>query len=549
VSSISYETSLVEEIQREVYNAREDKSCQVDLLPMDPVHRTLDQSMLQEHDKKLGGTFCLSNDQCPEDSRTFVLEEEDLQDSEDNYDEDKYGPATFVTDGPSSVLLQSHDSSSNNGGTVTLSVNRSPSLVSCNQEYNSSPVRTMEQQLNTFLSSELVDQCCQTSQSFVNNCKSSNYNTSRKYSRIPRLIPEPTQYTLDNENSNKSTGVLVLPVNTEISQISPPPARKVGMVYPNLQQVANQSTHFFNQSHQSVNHTTNHYVSQSANHTFNQSSSQRNVTVVPVNNCSSVTVNREAPSRISPQVSQSFNKFDKKSAPTSNLRRASSKKEIVKPIRTSASDARLVKRMVTGNMRSSVSCLPSAAEATSGSDASAAGSPVFFKEEARQRSPALQRSQSVSCVSTLPKWRGAGTGSNVNAASNTQGLSGQGVCKRADAAVIPKPKDVRITKRVGSDGVVLAWSPPESDCVSGFCVVVGGQVLQKHTNAKNRTKTVLTGLPMTSPCNIGLMYIGADGRTSKPAVVTCERSAYCVPQSAAVRRRCAPVAVAVRRPL
>jgi len=503
------------------------------------MHQTLEESVLQEHDKKLGGTFCLSNDQCPEDSRTFVLDEEDLQDSEDPYDEDRYGPATFVTDGPSSILLQSHNGSSINGGTVTLSVNRSPSVVSCSHEHNSSPMRTMEQQLNTFLSSELVDQGCQTSQSFVSNCKLNNYHNSRKYSRIPRLISELTQSLVENESSSKTNGVLVLPVNTQIPQITQPPSRKVGMAYPSLQQVVNHSNHFFNQS---VNQSTNHYVSHSADHTFNQSTSQKNVTVVPVNNCSSVTVNREAPSRNPPQVSQSFNNFDRKSAQSSNLRRASSKKETVKAPRTAASDARLVKRMVTGNMRGSVSCLPSAAEAGS-------GSPVSFKEEARQRSPALQRSQSVSCVSTLPKWRGAGQGSSVNAPAATQGLSGQGVCRRADAGVIPKPKDVRITKRVGSDGVVLAWSPPEADCVSGFCVVVGGQVLQKHANAKNRTKTVLTGLPMTSPCNIGLMYIGADGRTSKPAVVTCERSAHCAPQSAVVRKRCAPVAVAVRRPL
>jgi len=484
------------------------------------MHKLIDESELKKSEVDHNGTFSLSIDPCPEESRTFVLDAQDLQDFEDPFEEDKYGPATFVTEGPSNILLQNHDTSSNIDGTVTLSVNRSSSVVSCVQECNATPMRTMEQQLNTFLSTELVDQGCQTSQSFMYSARSHNYNNSHKYSRIPRLISELVPVPAVSENS----GVLVVPVN---SQPTPPPSRKIGMVLPSAQQM----------------------LSRSANPHFNQ----RNVTVVPVNSCSTVTVNREVPSRNIPQVSQSFNKFDRKTSQSTNLRRVSSKKESSKPVlRTATSDARLVKRMVTGNLRSSVSCLPTATEATS-SDASsvASTSPVFFKEEqSRQRSPALQRSLSTSNVSTLPKWRGAGCGSNVTVACSSTALSGQGVCKRAEAAVIPKPKDVRITKRVGSDGVVLAWSPPEADCVSGFCVVVGGQVLQKHLNAKNRTKTVLTGLPMTSPCNIGLMYIGADGRTSKPAVVTCDRSAHYAPQCAALRRRpCAPATVAVRRPL
>ena len=151
----------------------------------------------------------------------------------------------------------------------------------------------------------------------------------------------------------------------------------------------------------------------------------------------------------------------------------------------------------------------------------------------------LQRSLSVSNVNTLPKWRNAGWNSSAMSSStsitniNSHHHHSGSICKKAEASCIPKPKDVRITKRFGSDGIVLAWNPPDHDChVVGFCVVVGGQVVQKQMNAKNRTKTILTGLPMTSPCNIGLMYIGSDGRTSKPTVVTCDRSAVYAPSKA-----------------
>lgn len=88
---------------------------------------------------------------------------------------------------------------------------------------------------------------------------------------------------------------------------------------------------------------------------------------------------------------------------------------------------------------------------------------------------------------------------------------------------IPRPKDLRITRRVGIDGVVIAWSPLEHDCVAGFQVVVGGRVVQL-VRSPHRTKALVTGLPFPSPFTIGLVAITEDGKCSTPAVVSSETS-------------------------
>lgn len=41
---------------------------------------------------------------------------------------------------------------------------------------------------------------------------------------------------------------------------------------------------------------------------------------------------------------------------------------------------------------------------------------------------------------------------------------------QSDSTCVPRPQNLHITRRVGVDGVVIAWDPLEHDCVAGFQV-------------------------------------------------------------------------------
>lgn len=88
---------------------------------------------------------------------------------------------------------------------------------------------------------------------------------------------------------------------------------------------------------------------------------------------------------------------------------------------------------------------------------------------------------------------------------------------------IPRPLDLRITRRVGADGAVIAWKPLEHDCVAGFQVIVGGKVVQQ-VRSPHRTKALVTGLPFPSQFTIGLVTVAHDGRCSLPTLVSYDKT-------------------------
>ncbi|KAG7156072.1 hypothetical protein Hamer_G023566 [Homarus americanus] len=92
-----------------------------------------------------------------------------------------------------------------------------------------------------------------------------------------------------------------------------------------------------------------------------------------------------------------------------------------------------------------------------------------------------------------------------------------------EATCVPRPRELHITRRVGVDGVVIAWAPLEHDCVAGFQVLVGGRVVQ-HVRSPHRTKALVTGLPLAGSFTIGLVTVASDGRCSTPVIVTQDRS-------------------------
>lgn len=46
----------------------------------------------------------------------------------------------------------------------------------------------------------------------------------------------------------------------------------------------------------------------------------------------------------------------------------------------------------------------------------------------------------------------------------------RGSSAEVETTCVPRPHNLHITRRVGVDGVVIAWDPLEHDCVAGFQV-------------------------------------------------------------------------------
>ncbi|XP_018012551.1 uncharacterized protein LOC108669665 [Hyalella azteca] len=221
------------------------------------------------------------------------------------------------------------------------------------------------------------------------------------------------------------------------------------------------------------------------------------------------------------------------------------------------SDARCIRRMLTdvAPPRARVNCIaageldPTAAESASNSESlpSQHSLHTFDKKSSSDAHSSVRnaRSNSLSCSrgqvpSSPPKWRPAGSTSTDPPAL----LSSS--CKVDGSGCIPKPEDLRVTRHVGKDGVVIAWNPLDHDCVAGFQVVVGGQVVQ-FIKSPHRTKALITGLPISPTITIGLVSVGVDGRCSKPAVVACDRSQLSsrriVRKSSSSRRTVGPTAI------
>lgn len=109
-----------------------------------------------------------------------------------------------------------------------------------------------------------------------------------------------------------------------------------------------------------------------------------------------------------------------------------------------------------------------------------------------------------------------------------------GSTSEVEVTCVPRPQNLHITRRVGVDGVVIAWAPLEHDCVAGFQVLVGGRVVQ-HVRSPHRTKALVTGLPLAGSFTIGLVTMAEDGRCSTPVIVTQDRTRVYTSRSSSAR--------------
>lgn len=83
------------------------------------------------------------------------------------------------------------------------------------------------------------------------------------------------------------------------------------------------------------------------------------------------------------------------------------------------------------------------------------------------------------------------------------------------------PQNFRITRRVGSDSLLVAWTPPNDTEVSGYFIYVNEQLHQKVRSAA-RTKALLHGLNLRVSFELSIHSIGCHGAT----VSTCETTTY-----------------------
>ncbi|XP_065579015.1 golgin subfamily B member 1-like isoform X2 [Artemia franciscana] len=85
-----------------------------------------------------------------------------------------------------------------------------------------------------------------------------------------------------------------------------------------------------------------------------------------------------------------------------------------------------------------------------------------------------------------------------------------------DEEVAP-PSDFKVTRRVGDDGLVVAWiPPPDFDAICGYIICANGEEIQRVRSA-DRTKAVLYNLPTGSDVNLTIQSITKEGSFSKSA--------------------------------
>jgi len=73
---------------------------------------------------------------------------------------------------------------------------------------------------------------------------------------------------------------------------------------------------------------------------------------------------------------------------------------------------------------------------------------------------------------------------------------------------------LRVTRKVGQDGLVIAWLPSTDTRCVGYLICVNGQESQRVRSAQ-RTKAVLCGLDLTEDMEICIYSLCSDGLISR----------------------------------
>jgi len=86
---------------------------------------------------------------------------------------------------------------------------------------------------------------------------------------------------------------------------------------------------------------------------------------------------------------------------------------------------------------------------------------------------------------------------------------------QVDSSLSP-PHQFRVTRRVGSDGLLVAWSPPDQEEVRGYQIFCGGRLVQRVRSA-SRTKALLHGVALAEPTTFRIHSV-KDGEVLSPPI-------------------------------
>jgi len=89
--------------------------------------------------------------------------------------------------------------------------------------------------------------------------------------------------------------------------------------------------------------------------------------------------------------------------------------------------------------------------------------------------------------------------------------------KEVNLTLLP-PEHPQLLRRVGSDGLLVSWSPPEDDEVTGYLIFVNSELTQKVRSA-NRTKALLHNLDLGTSMTISLHSINNADEVSQEVTV------------------------------
>ncbi|XP_023340049.1 uncharacterized protein LOC111710219 [Eurytemora carolleeae] len=101
-----------------------------------------------------------------------------------------------------------------------------------------------------------------------------------------------------------------------------------------------------------------------------------------------------------------------------------------------------------------------------------------------------------------------------------------------DLTLLP-PVNFRLTRKVGSDGLLVAWSTPEDNEVTGFQIYIDDK-LGHRVRSSSRTKALLHGLDLQNSINLRIHSTGIDNKLSKGESVQYNPLTFISPEKSTV---------------
>jgi len=116
------------------------------------------------------------------------------------------------------------------------------------------------------------------------------------------------------------------------------------------------------------------------------------------------------------------------------------------------------------------------------------------------------------------------TSTGINAMSQSTDFSSNGKTSKHEqkfpllnssgvAPTLMTPSNFRVTRRVGSDSLLVAWTTPDDDDITGYLIYVN-EVLHQKVRSSSRTKALLHDMDLNSKLKLGIHSIGMGGTVS-----------------------------------